>query len=1094
MFKIKKVNFNKYTTILAIVGIGIVIMISILCFSPFSNDSAKISLNFSSEDEFYYLGEISDFLDSDNSTWGYNEWRDYVVLEAFNKTYDQLDDIIKSNETFQHNLHILTIGYWGFENGSLTEDDLRELTSQLVHNTISIEITDFPTHTDENLIVKCTLKINNDFLINYYAEAIWIGFQSTDPNGNWYDDDYLIVGEKLGVWYDLFPVDLTKGTAYVVQLTIPTHSVEDELNVIAVASYCVNSLTIQLTTTDTDSVDLVDDDTTGPGVDISYTGSSTDGNPGYWSISASDGLSSLDYVDISVDGTTIRYFPATGPFTLDVPVPKELGIHHICVTALNDDKDRGDIDQEITTECETVTIVDDDISGPDIKIEYGEGTKTDGDPGYWIILASDFESGVAGYSVFIDGDPAESEDGKFKVPNKLGTHQICVRALNDDTDRGSIDQEETEKCDYITIVDDDTSSPIILLEYVGSETDGDPGGWNVYAMDPESDVANIIVKIDGDYAGEGAGFYAVSSELGSHSIEVIATNGDDDRPGDEEVSEKSDSIFISDDDLTAPNVELIEDEMQWVGDDIAMTFHLYASDSSSISDVRVRIEGITYIGKASHEIILAPGVYNAYLQATDGDSDRPNDAITKYVQITLYFDLNPPETSLSYDPYFLNDQNQIFVSSDTIFQLSAIDDVSGMAHCYYRINGGVWVEYTHSFSLEGPDGNYIIDYYSIDHQGNQEAMKSINVILDTEAPYSEINYDPKFIDEEGIIFVSGISEFYLTCSDDLSGVSTTYFSFDGVTFMEYLEPFILPSDSSTADIFYYAVDNLGNSETPVKQFSVTIDSNSPISTSDLDFFYDDDIGHFYITSNTFISLSCIDDLLDGCEIFYRVNNSGWFLYEHPFHIDDMDGQYIIEFYSVDAVMNQEEFNSFIVYLDNSSPITNIIMTPSKTEEDLIYVMGDTCYLLEALDNGAGVSQVYYRINGSEWILYDEPFNFTDTFTMLNIDYYSIDYVGNVEVYKTVEVLYTEDYVEGFGILRINGETYCGDAFLFISSTTIMMEVEGATASWEVVKERDFGCLEIYTAEGELGRIEVFVFTIRGLEYVLAIGNGVFFIY
>lgn len=1105
-----KTRFITSISVLSIIGIGVAVIISSLFISSFSDNNSYFNLDVKSEGKFNFLEVNPNISDSDNSTWQYAEWRDFILLEHLNTTYDELDECFKNNATFQHNLNVLTLAYWGFANGSLTEDDLQDVYQELYHDTVILEVKDIPIRTDEKMRINYAVKVNDDAIQHYVVSSVIFKFKSTDPNGNWVTTEgYVEVGAKAGPWIDLC-VGLCdpfcqKGTAYQLSSDIETHSVEDDLQVLVSAVGYVNYPYIPFIIDLPLEVDLVDDDTTPPYLNILYKDGinethGTDANPGYWEIHMSDSQSGLDMskFHVYIDGQLMED-------DLQQPVPNSLGLHNILVDICDGDNDRP-ADCEFTNEKYTVEIIDDDSTAPTGDIQYNGG-KTDGNPGVWSISLNEVESNIMEVKIYIDGvlkyDFFPYENSimvDIDVPNDLGLHTIEVVAFNDDQDRGSIDIEYNNNLeDSVIIVDDDKTAPSINIDHSGGTTDQDPGKWLIDIYEDESNIGQIKIYIDGElkynpYINDK--FYSfeadVPNSLGVHTIEVEACNDDQDRLNDGECSVFDETITITDDDTTAPNIELIETLMQWRGDEISLTFNLYASDESGISDLRVEINGLTFIGSGPHEIILPPGKYIAHLQATDADSDRLDDESTVTRLITVYFDLTPPETSISYDPYYIDEDIQIFVSSDTLFQLSTVDDISGMAHCYYRINGEAWSEYTNSFSLVGSDGNYLIEYYSIDHNGNEEDIKLLNVMLDTEAPDTEISYSPKFIDDEGVIFVSSISEFTIMCSDALSGVFNQYYSIDGVNFIEYTGPFTLSSDSSTVDIFYYSIDNLGNAETLVKQLTVIIDSSAPTSNYEIDFFYSDSIGTTFITSDAFLSLSCIDDLLDVCEIYYRVNNSGWFLYHGPFHLNDLDAQYIVDFYSVDAVMNQEGINTFTVYLDNNAALTEIIMTPSKVEEDLIYVMEDTYYILEAVDNFSGVSQIFYRINGSEWILYDGPFNITDAFVKVIIDYYSIDYLGNVEEYKTIEVLFTEDYVEGFGILRINGEIYRGDAFLFISSTTITMEVEGATASWDVVKEREFSGLEIYTAEGELGRIKVIIFTIRGQQYILAIGNGVFF--
>jgi len=89
-------------------------------------------------------------------------------------------------------------------------------------------------------------------------------------------------------------------------------------------------------------------------------------------------------------------------------------------------------------------------------------------------------------------------------------------------------------------------------------------------------------------------------------------------------------------------------------------------------------------------------------------------------------DFAPPESELIISNCFVeeNEEYEItYVTEYSSFLLTANDDLSGVAQIFYRINGGNWIEFFDSFNLAGPNGNYIIEYYSIDKLGNVEDIQ-----------------------------------------------------------------------------------------------------------------------------------------------------------------------------------------------------------------------------------------------------------------------------------------------------------------------------------------------------------------------------------
>ncbi|MDW8033587.1 MAG: DNRLRE domain-containing protein [Nitrososphaerota archaeon] len=103
--------------------------------------------------------------------------------------------------------------------------------------------------------------------------------------------------------------------------------------------------------------------------------------------------------------------------------------------------------------------------------------------------------------------------------------------------------------------------------------------------------------------------------------------------------------------------------------------------------------------------------------------------------VTVIADTTPPVTTISIGSpkYYVG--NTVYVNSSTSFSLSASDDASGVKEIKYRINDEPWRKYVGRFNLSGyADGVHEIGYYSIDNAANNEALKTITVILDNTPP------------------------------------------------------------------------------------------------------------------------------------------------------------------------------------------------------------------------------------------------------------------------------------------------------------------------------------------------------------------------
>ena len=84
-------------------------------------------------------------------------------------------------------------------------------------------------------------------------------------------------------------------------------------------------------------------------------------------------------------------------------------------------------------------------------------------------------------------------------------------------------------------------------------------------------------------------------------------------------------------------------------------------------------------------------------------------------------DLNPPVTTLQMSGTF--DETYHYYTSPVKMKLTATDDITGVAHTYYKLDG-VQNEYTGLITIN-TDGTHTFSYWSVDNEGNVEAEKSV---------------------------------------------------------------------------------------------------------------------------------------------------------------------------------------------------------------------------------------------------------------------------------------------------------------------------------------------------------------------------------
>ena len=180
------------------------------------------------------------------------------------------------------------------------------------------------------------------------------------------------------------------------------------------------------------------------------------------------------------------------------------------------------------------------------------------------------------------------------------------------------------------------------------------------------------------------------------------------------------------------------------------------------------------------------------------------------------------------------------------------------------------------------------------------------------------------------------------------------------------------------------------------------DTFPPVTTSDVT------EGSSYNNSVT-VTLNAADNGSGIDETFYAVNGGPVATYSEPF-IVDIVGQDNLTFWSTDLAGNVEPQN-MVNFTIVSSPIEDAIppVTTSDVTEGSSYNNSVTV-TLNATDDGSGVNETLYMINGGLTAIYSAPF-IVDTVGQDNLTYWSTDKAGNVEPQNMVNFTIVSSPIE-----------------------------------------------------------------------------------
>jgi large repetitive protein len=322
-------------------------------------------------------------------------------------------------------------------------------------------------------------------------------------------------------------------------------------------------------------------------------------------------------------------------------------------------------------------------------------------------------------------------------------------------------------------------------------------------------------------------------------------------------------------------------------------------------------------------------------------------------------------------PVTLSDIAKKWSEGEVTVNLSATDEISGVAKTFYSVNGSEYVE-GNTFTISKVGINQV-SFYSVDNAGNKEEAKIEEVMIDNTAPVTVSDISNQW--NNGEVTVS------LTATDDLSGVAKTYYSINGSDYLEGTT-FTVTEDGIT-EVSFYSVDNAGNFE-EAKTTVVKNDNSAPETESD--------VTDQWNTGEVTVKLTATDDQSEVAKTFYSVNGSEYV--EGTVFTVSREGVNKVSFYSVDKVGNLEDAKTVELKIDTTAPKTVSDNTDKWNQEQVVVN-------LSATDELSGVSKTYHSINGSEYI---EGTQFTVSQEGINqVSFYSVDNAGNVEEVKTTEI-------------------------------------------------------------------------------------------
>jgi glycerophosphoryl diester phosphodiesterase len=156
------------------------------------------------------------------------------------------------------------------------------------------------------------------------------------------------------------------------------------------------------------------------------------------------------------------------------------------------------------------------------------------------------------------------------------------------------------------------------------------------------------------------------------------------------------------------------------------------------------------------------GTVHAMLRYTQTIAEgKSYDIYTQPITIQIS-DKTAPETTVS--P--IEDR---WHNTDVVLTLEASDAESGVAKTEYKVNEGDWLTYNKEIKIDG-EGINKVQYRSIDHAGNVEETKSVDVKIDKSEPTLNVSFNPSAITSRNHELIPILA--LVEANDSLSGVTS----------------------------------------------------------------------------------------------------------------------------------------------------------------------------------------------------------------------------------------------------------------------------------------------------------------------------------
>jgi hypothetical protein len=301
--------------------------------------------------------------------------------------------------------------------------------------------------------------------------------------------------------------------------------------------------------------------------------------------------------------------------------------------------------------------------------------------------------------------------------------------------------------------------------------------------------------------------------------------------------------------------------------------------------------------------------------------------------------------------------------------------------------------YTNPMYFDTEGLNTVRSPFCVDQKTKEVRKQDIifEVYADSKAPVTKISFSTgKTFKKDNKLFVKGTSQISLTANDELSGVDKIMYSLDGEEFKPYVSAFEISSEGEHT-LKYFAYDFVGNTEA-LHTLVLVIDNTKPKTSYE---FKGDNFDNI-LAGNASIILKSEETGSGLSGIYIRLDNGPVQKYSSAIRVAVLEqGEHTLYYLASDNLENAEAENALEFYVDKTPPtIMQEIIGKTYMINGKEFSSGRSQLKITGLDNKAGIKEIFYSINNSEYKKYEKPVLLSSVSGGLVIKAYALDNVNN----------------------------------------------------------------------------------------------------